>query len=135
MGGSRDGRGDHLVLGSVFCHEAVALMLGQQASLLLLVIGSCAGLPGGQAMQAQLRQAAQEHMQLAPYPLLHLSLTPSDPACKLGDGSGTSKIAMQLKHSNESNAVTLVTDVSICKPDGVKEHGSQELTKLPTSSS
>lgn len=59
-------------------------MLGQQASLLLLVICSCAGLPRGQGMQAQLRQAAQEHMQLAPYPLLHLSLSPISPACKLG---------------------------------------------------
>lgn len=62
----------HLVLSSVFCHLPVALVLGQQHGLLLLVVTACAGLAGSQGMQAQLGQTAHEHMQLAPNPLLRL---------------------------------------------------------------
>lgn len=74
---SRVGRW-HLVLSSIFCHLPVALVLGQQHSLLLLVIAGGAGLAGGQGMQAQLGQATHEHMQLAPNPLLRLQ------QCSLG---------------------------------------------------
>ena len=65
------GRRGHLVLSSIFCHLTVALVLGQQDGLLLHVITGRAGLAGSQGMQAQLGQAADEHVQLAPYPLLH----------------------------------------------------------------
>ena len=53
----------------------VALVLGQQDGLLLHVITGWASLSGSQGMQAQLGQAAHEHMKLAPYPLLHLHVT------------------------------------------------------------
>ena len=76
VGGGREG---HLVLSSIFCHLTVAFVLGQQDGLLLHVITGWAGLAGSQGMQAQLGQAAHEHMQLAPYPLLHLHIERSDP--------------------------------------------------------
>ena len=82
--GSGEGMG-HLVLSSVFCHLTVALVLGQQDGLLLHVVAGWGGLAGSQGMQAQLGQAAHEHMQLAPNPLLHLHMKAQIPTAH---GSG-----------------------------------------------
>jgi hypothetical protein len=62
----------HLVLSCIFSHLLVALVGRQQNRLLLLVVCGRARLAGCQAMQAQLRQTAHEHMQLTTQPFLQI---------------------------------------------------------------